>query len=484
MDQQPIFDTPMTISLPPASRCPLSRRSFLCRGLAAAASVPLLSPLVASAQTTSETTSPIDPESLAFLKQLAAATIDSARVRPGQSRGGMGPNTTGTTLVTPGGNYPALWVRDFAMSLDCGLIGPAEVLAHLRLIAQAQNGEKERRLKSGAIIPPFAIPDHVNFNGGAVFYPGTYSSGEDQGAPPYGPLPPTDDHFYFIHIAYALWRDTRDAKFLAETIAGRSLFDRLQRAFGAPDVDPKTGAVVATKQRRAVGFGFQDSVYLLGAMSFATLLRYRSARQLAELCKAVGKPEAATEYTKAAETIASHFTEVFADPANRDGWLLAATEVGKQPDVWATLFSLHLSILPADAAKKARETAAAAVRAPGNTVEYRGAARHVPSDRYFRPNQCWEAEGTAINTYQSGAFWHTPTGWLVEALWPLDPALARQVCSRFIADLRQGDFRKGSGRGAPWECFGIDMAGAQNPVYMTSVTLPLAVLQQMAKSRQ
>jgi hypothetical protein len=474
----------MTFSQLLAGHRPVSRRSFLRCGALAAASTPLLGCLAASAQADSEASPPIDPDSLAFLKGLAAATIDSARVRPGQTRGGMPANTTGMTIITPGGNYPALWVRDFAMSLDCGLIGPAEMLAHLRLIAQTQNGAKERRLKSGAVIPPFAIPDHVNFDGGAVFYPGTYSSGEDQGAPPYGPLPPTDDHFYFIHIAYALWRDTGDAKFLAETVAGRSLFDRLERAFSSPDVDPKTGAVVATKQRRAVGFGFQDSVYLLGAMSFATLLRYRAARQLAELSKAAGKPEAAAEYTKTAETIAAHFINVFADPAKRDGWLLAATEVGKQPDVWATLFALHLDILPADAAKKARETVAAAVRAPGHTIEYRGAVRHVPSDRYFRPDRCWEAEGTAVNTYQSGAFWHTPTGWLVEALWPLDPALARQVCSRSINDLRQGDFRKGSGRGAPWECFGINMAGAQNRVYMTSVTLPLAVLQRMVKAKQ
>jgi hypothetical protein len=464
----------------PAGQRPVSRRSFLCRG-AAAATAPLIGLFAASAQTAPEVAPPIDVKSLAFLKKLAAATIESARVRPGQSRGGMGPNTTGITLITPGGNYPALWTRDFAMSLDCGLIGPAEILAHLRLIAQCQNGEKERRLKSGGIVPSFAIVDHVNFAGGAVFYPGTYSAGEDQGAPPYGPLPPADDHFYFIHVAYALWRDTGDAKSLGEMIGGRSLLDRLECAFHSPKSDPRTGAAVATKERRAVGFGFQDSVYLLGAMSFATLLRYRAARQLAELCKAVGKPEAAAPYTRTAEIIAAHFSEVFADPAKRDGWLLAATEVGKQPDVWATLFALHLGILPADAAKKARETLAAAVRAPGHTVEYRGAVRHVPSDRYFRPDQCWEAGGNGVNVYQSGAFWHTATGWLIEALQPVDPALARGVCERFLADLRAGDFRKGAGRGAPWECFGIDMAGAQNPVYMTSVTLPLAVLQRMAK---
>ena len=171
---------------------------------------------------------------------------------------------------------------------------------------------------------------------------------------------------------------------------------------------------------------------------------------------------------------------MFADPQKRDGWLLAATEVGKQPDVWATLFALHLGILPADAAQKARDTVAAAVRMPGNTVEYEGAVRHVPSDRYFRSNQCWEAGGNGANVYQSGAFWHTPTGWLIEALQSVDSTLARQVCDRFLRHLRGRDFCKGRGRGAPWECFGLDMAAAQNPVYMTSVTLPLAVLQQMS----
>jgi hypothetical protein len=461
----------------------VSRRTFLGRGAqaaAAAVAAPMIGGLAGRGQAAGKTLQPIDPGSLAFLKELAAATVESARVRPGGSRSGRGPNTTGITLITPGGSYPALWTRDFAMSLDGGLIGPAEVRPQLRLIARCQNGAKERRLSSGAMIPPFAIVDHVNLEGGAVFYPGTYSSGEDQGATPWGPLPPIDDHFYFVHIAYALWRATGNAQFLAEPIDGLSLLDRLERAFGSPASDPQTGAAVTTKERRAVGFGFQDSVSLLGALSFATLLRLRAARQLAELCKAGGRKKAAAAgYTQAARKIADHLVAVFGDPAKRDGWLLAATEVGRQPDVWATLFALHLGVLPAAAAERARKTVAAAVRAPGNTIEYQGAVRHVPSDRYFRPDRCWEAGGGAVNTYQSGAFWHTPTGWLIEALQATDPVLARQVCDRFLSHLRAGDFRKGGEGKAPWECFGVGMAGAQNPVYMTSVTLPLAVLQGM-----
>ena len=447
---------------------------------AAAATSPLVCSLASPRQTAKDTLSLIDSADLAFLRELAAATVESARVKPGKERGGSQRNSTGITVITPGGDYPALWTRDFAMSLDCTLIGAVEILTQLRLIARCQNGATERRLPSGAIIPPFAVVDHVNLAGGAVFYPGTYSSGDDQGAPPWGPLPPIDDHFYFIHIAYALWSDTGDTKFLEESIDDHSLLYRLERAFESPTSDPKTGAAITTKERRAVGFGFHDSVYLLGAMAFTTLLRYRAAGQLATLCKAVGNSRAAADYTQAARKIAAHLVPVFSNPAGEDGWLLAATDVGKQPDVWATLFALHLGVLPAKAAARARKTVTAAVRSPGHSIEYQGAVRHVPSDRYFRPNQCWEAGGGPVNTYQSGAFWHTPTGWLIEALQAVDQALARQVCDRYIKHLRQDDFRKGGS--APWECFGLEMANAQNRVYMTSVTLPLAILQQVSQN--
>lgn len=460
-----------------------SRRKFLTQSFAATAltlAVTHSSRSVAEVSTTSEEARAdarwVDPQDLSFLEQLTRATIASARVKPGESRGGMGPNTTGVPVITPGGNYPALWVRDFAMSLDCGLIGTDEILAHLRLIARAQNGGSERRLKSGGVIPPFAVPDHVNFDGRAVFYPGTYSSGEDQGAAPWGPLPPVDDHYYFIHLAHQLFQRTSASAFLSESIDGHPLWERLQRAFAVADSDTATGAVVSTRERRAVGFGFQDSVYLQGAMSFATLLRHQGAKELAELCRATGEPDKARQYTETARHIREHLVSVFADPGRKDGWLLAATEVGRQPDVWATLFALHLGVLPPDAAARARSTVAEAVRAPGHLIEYQGAVRHVPKNRYFAPDRCWESSVGAADTYQSGAFWHTPTGWLVEALRVEAPDLARAVLGRFLQHLREGDFRRGGGRQAPWECFGREFAGAQNPVYMTSVTVPLAVL--------
>jgi len=463
----------------------LSRREF-CRRVSALASVVAVGRYAAAgaapapaAAAPAKAAAVWDPGALTFLKEIAAATVQAAHVAPGANKKGVGVNTTGIPLITPGGNYPAFWIRDYAMSLDCGLIGPDEMLPQLKLIARCQSGPAERKLQSGAIIPPYAIADHIRMDGQPVYYPGTYSAGENQGGGPWGPLPPADDHYYFIHIAWAYWRDTQQTAFLAETVAGLTLLDRLVKAFQAPEVDAATGAVVAEPPRRAVGFGFQDSIYLLGAMSFATLLRWRAARQLGTLCQAAGQADAAARFRQTADTIAAHLVPLFSEPAKIGGWLRGATKKCREPDVWATLFALHLGVLPANAARRARATVADAVRggAAQHVIEYQGAVRHVPTTHDFSATTAWEGSSRK-GTYQNGAYWHTPTGWLIEALQAVEPALAKGVFDRFLTHLQAYDFRKGQ-HGAPWECFGVNLAGAQNPVYMTSVTLPLAVLQNM-----
>ncbi len=427
-----------------------------------------------------------DAEAMEFLRGMARATVAASRVAPGARRRGVSVNTSGVVLITPGGNYPYFWVRDYAMSLDCGLIGPEEMLPQLRLIARRQNGPAEVKLVSGAIIPAFAIADHLRLDGLPVYVPGPISAGQLQGLGPWGPLPPADDHYYFIHIAWAYWRDTGDAGFLTEPVEGMPLLDRLIRAFHAVETDPQTGAVKAEPPRRMVGFGFDDTIYMLGSLCFATLLRWRAAGQLAALCAAAGRPGDG-EYGQIAGQIASNLVPVFAAPEEMGGWLRAATERCRQPDVWATLFALHLGVLPAEAERRARETVAQAVAAAGHVIEYQGAVRHVPTTHDYSATSAWEdSQFRRGGEYQNGGYWHTPTGWLIEALHPLDPGLARGVFDRFIAHLREYDFRKVAGSriamgkfGAPWECFSMGLDHAQNPVYMTSVTLPLAVLQKM-----
>ncbi len=67
-------------------------------------------------------------EEFRWLGELAAAVVEASRVRQGEKVGPHGPNLTGHTLIRPGGRdcYPAFWVRDYAMSLESGLIGVEE----------------------------------------------------------------------------------------------------------------------------------------------------------------------------------------------------------------------------------------------------------------------------------------------------------------------------------------------------------------------
>ncbi|MEA2708192.1 MAG: hypothetical protein QOF78_793 [Phycisphaerales bacterium] len=392
--------------------------------------------------------------------------VEASRVRPGERVGGSPANTQGHTLIRPGGRgaYPAMWVRDFSMSLDSEFITLDEAAEHLKFIAKSQNGRAQRKLKSGAIIPPYAIPDHINFDGGAVFYPGTYSAGEDQGGEPYGVLPPADDHYEYIHIAHHL------------AVAGRQAeidFKSLTHAFDAVDVDAATGGMVSTTaEQRAVGFGFCDAIFLTGSLLFPSLLRWRACREMMRML-----PEDGERYNRIAEDIATHLAPVFADPKG-SGWLLAATGVGRQPDVWGTLFALYLQVLSPKDATNARNVVIEAVKA--GTITLDGAVRHVPTTADASPTSAWEkTAGVALNTYQNGAYWHTPTGWLLNALYRHDPVLARKQFSEYIAHLRSQDFRKGEQFGAPWECFGRDGAARQNPIYMASVALPLSVIRKI-----
>ena len=417
-------------------------------------------------------------DDLRFLRELTRDTVEASRVHPGERVGSSPPNTTGSTLIRPGGRdcYPAFWIRDFAMSLPSGFITPDEALTHLRLIAKCQNGPQERRLNSGGIIPPYAIPDHINFDGSPVFYPGTMSAGEDQGGEPFGVLPPADDHYEFIDIAFWLVTARKQLEFLQEKIDGIALLDRLKRAFDVPASDAATGGMFATTtEQRAVGFGFCDAVQMSGSILFPSLLRFRAGSQLADLYEMLNKPDEAQHYLQIADSIRTHVIPIFADANGKHGWLLAATGRCRQPDVWGTLFALNLQILPEQFAARARETIVAAVR--DKSITSLAAVRHVPINFDASPATAWEkvVPGIAGGTYQNGGYWHTATGWLVRAISDSHPDLARSIAREYVAHLREHDFRRGPAHGAPYECFQQGGRSPQNAVYMTSVTVPCAV---------
>jgi hypothetical protein len=423
---------------------------------------------------------PLPQQDVAFLRQMTRDVVEASRVRPGSNGGGGWPltNTCGFALITPGKDtYRAFWIRDFSMALDSGLIGTNEIVNHLMLVCRVQNGPQERILAHGLHVPPWSIPDHINYDGGAVWFPGTYDSGTNQGDGTFGRVPPIDDHFEFVHIAYCLWQMAGDQKFLAEPVQGFSLIERLEKAFAAPTADPASGLAQTTESDRAVGFGFCDAEVHTGKLLFASLLRYRAADEMAQLEQALGHKILAAGYRATQKQIRSHVFRVFGAAAGQDGWLRASTGISGQPDAWGTLFALHLGVLDGAAIEAARQAVARATRA--GTIAFEGGVRHVPTDCDFSKTSAWERSVAAVNTYQNGAYWHTASGWLIEALWPTDRLLALAVWQEMFAHLRSQDYRQGSGCGAPWETFGRNGQARQNAVYLASVAVPLPILERL-----
>jgi len=419
----------------------------------------------------------LDSKSLRFFAGFTEASIEASRVRPGEAVSSELPaNTSGCTLIRPGGRacYPAVWTQDFAITLETGFVTPQEMADHLGLIARAQNGVKERRLKSGAIIPPFAIPDHVLFNGKAVFYPGTYSSGQDQGGEPWGIVPPTNNHYDFILIAYQLWRATGDAGFLRKKVDGITLIERLRLAFQVPRIDETNGLVFTDDRRRAVGFIFCDSIHMTGHLLFASLLRWRAGRQLAAMEAALGNSRRADLWRGAVANIPKNLSATFDDRPRIGGWLMAATGTGRQPDVWGTIYALYLGLLKDKRAAEARAEILKALKE--GTICHQGALRHVPTNHDASASSAWERTHTPLNHYQNGAYWHTPTGWLVAALARHSPVWAERVFGDMIRHFREEDFRKGEEFHAPWECLGKEDRYRSNPLFLGSVAVPYGVL--------
>lgn len=428
----------------------------------------------------------LSAESISYLEDLTKASIEASRVRPNQivdapelAQFDLPGNTLGYTLIRPGGRacYPAVWTQDFSMTLATGFVSIEEAIDHLRLVAQTQNGSEMRLMPSGAFVPPYAIADHILFDGTPVYFPGTYSSKD--GGEPCGMQPPFNNYFDFIFIAWHVWQRTGSVEFLREAIAGIPLIDRLRAAFSVPVFDPESGLIRVSAENRAVGFLFYDAIYLTGYLFFGSLIRWRGAHHLADLERALGETTRAEALVTDVARIPIHLGKVFAEPERVGGWLLAATEVGRQPDVWGTIYALYLGVLAGEIKEKALAEIVKAL--DEGTIAYQGAIRHVPTNHNAFPDSAWERTPIENDRYQNGAFWHTPTGWLVAILSVSHPKWAQRIFEDMIHHLKEEDFRKGGECNAPWECIGLKPNSYCNPLFLASVSLPYGVLKDLKR---
>lgn len=418
----------------------------------------------------------IDSERLRFLNDITKDVIDACRVRPGAKYGNWGFNTTGRTLIFPSGTdcYPAFWIADVTLSLESGYILPYEIKGMLELTLETQNGPEMRCLDSGAIIPPFAIPNHILLTGEPVYFPGTCSPGSDQGGEPYGSVSNCDDNFHAIEMCHWYVQQTNDTDFLKSEIKGIPVIERLSRAFEVPPCEASTGIISVTKQRRATNWGFVDTIMMTGRLLFCSLLKLRACRRMASLCELIGKTQEGELYRQIADTLLKSIPATF---ATESGWLLAATGQCRQHDVWGTAFAIYENALTGDIKQDALKAILKSYR--DGTATCRGNVRHILTTEDWNQNTAWESTYTPHNTYQNGAYWGTPVGWFLYALAQIDPQACTQFVAEYVDELIEGDYRKPGSRGSPLECFHPQIDHWRNPVYMTSVTCAVGALRRL-----
>ena len=417
----------------------------------------------------------LSPEDLAFLQDMTRSVVDSSRIHPGQELPpairSYGPNNSGITLIRPGGRdcYPSFWIRDYGMSLESGFITEKEQ-RDILLYTAARQSDSSWTTKTGSLVPLGAIPDHIRIRDGLpVYFPGTYDyiyQGDN-----FWKVPPYCDQFYFIHMAWYYLQQSGEKEILNERVNGISLAERLEMAFREVPASSRELAVIYDSLPTC-DFGFRDVIGMTGEVCMGSLFRLRAALEMADISSRLGDPDRATRYQKVAKSIKEVLVPVFADAR---GILRASTGRSSQPDVWATAFAVWSGALLPDAANKASASLTKAYR--DETLSMDGQIRHVLTTDDFSATTAWEKSLTAKNSYQNGAYWGTPTGWVCRAIARTDPEAARKLAKEFVDHLRKTDFRlPGSANGSPWECEFPPSGWRQNPVYMTTVTVPFGAL--------
>ncbi|MBK6283826.1 MAG: hypothetical protein IPF54_15310 [Draconibacterium sp.] len=428
-----------------------------------------------SAQTNYVSKSILSAADTEFLMEMTKEVMDSSRIYPGQKISEeFGSNNTGGVLIRPGGRscYPAFWIRDYAMSLGCGFVSKEEQKHMLHLTASKQC-DQTWISNNGSMIPMGAIADHIRIDdSNPIFFPGTYNYNA-QGEKTWGMFPPYGDQFLFIHMAWNYLKTTSETNFLLEEINGIKLIDRLELAFKVPPTRQDGILVYTTDDFRGVDFGFRDVITITGDLCLPSVLKFRASQELAELFERIGRKDKADNYLKLANRLKIKIPETFSD---HRGMLLASTGNSSQPDVWSTALAVYFGILEGENMKKICRFLSDSYK--NGTLAYKGNIRHVITTDDFNDSTSWEISLATKNTYQNGAYWGTPTGWVCYAISMVDINVARQLASEYIEELKENDFRKGDEFEAPYECFHPN-GHKQNPVYLTSVTCPYAAFKKL-----
>lgn len=411
---------------------------------------------------------------LESLRNIAQSVLEQC-VRPAT------PDLPPVAIPSADMTYTGFWVRDAAMGAQAALFPPEMIREWIVLIClSGVNKSGTIRLDNGLSVPPWCVADHFNFEGGAVYFPGTYSSAADQGNGDFGFFPPFDDQYYFIDMLWSLYtQDENAADFLAAPISGGlSPLQIAENVFYAHSLDTDSGLCQSAQERYTVDWGFCDSIKKTGYLLFPSLLRFDSGRKLSKMLSGTDGGLAA-KIAADSEKLRAAINKTF---VREDGWLASATGMSNQPDVWGTAFAVWCGAC--DDAVAASKTLVSAYRE--GKISADGYVRHIPTGFDHSGESCWEGCRYGIDNYQNGGYWATPTGWVAYAMQLTDRSAGAQILEQFAAHTE-----KFWDIGAPYE-WKHQKAGSDGRIadtktaghkYMTSAANPYTAAKRIASEQ-
>ena len=297
----------------------------------------------------------------------------------------------GVPMYTPDGvkNYNALWTRDFNYMLEyAGDYIPLEnAIACIEyLLENVHEGD-------------CWLPDRVYANGAV-----NYAAGDMA----YNRRNLDNNSFIVISMDCVLKRMDEEA--------GKALLSKWETTLmtalaSIPKAD--NGLVYNDPQNPHSPYGFTDCICKTGMLMKESLLLWRAYTIMAKWQEAYGMDGsvAAAGAAKIEDALLKTFL-------NEDGMLDAATVDCHQTDIWGSCYAISIGFPMDESVKKG---IADYLAANYDALVQMGQVRHTAPGTYWDRLLGMVYEGE----YQNGAYWATPTGWLVDALVKYYPDLAR-----------------------------------------------------------
>jgi len=375
-----------------------------------------------------------------------------------------------TLVFLPAGDekYKSFWLIDTIFSARSGLLDTQLLGDVIDIIfTHGQNGSETRYLKNGLQVPPYAIADHINFDGNPVFFPGTYAAGEDQGNGSYGYYPPLNNLYLVTELVSRYLSQGGDAGILEKEYHGCSLRECLKNAFYAGyALDPQTQLCQGEDDRYTVDWTYCDQVKKSGLFLVPSVMRAEAAGILADFL-----PEEATTFRSIRDLILKNLIEYLFN--EESGWFYSATGKCRQKDVWGTAYAVYSGLLPETVMQKACQALKRAYIDGSATC--RGYVRQILTSEDASDTATWQHCDSPHNSYMNGGYWATPSGWFAYGLYLVSPELAAQFTQEYITFTQEK-----SPDGAPYEWFHPATGHRSGRYYGTSGTSMYAAVKKLS----